>query len=103
MTSRGGMKMRQKKEHIFPAFICWDFRSGQRLIMISRNDEHRPLARFGATVAMAPDCSAASWIKGWKLMRGWPSRSKKLFFLLWERSAAHLRKLLHRFGGFEES
>ncbi|CAL1173611.1 unnamed protein product [Cladocopium goreaui] len=32
--------------------------SGQRLIMISRNDEHRPLARFGATVAMAPDCSA---------------------------------------------
>ena len=34
-------------------------RSGQRLIMISRNDEHRPLARFGATVAMAPDCSAA--------------------------------------------
>ena len=33
-------------------------RSGQRLIMISRNDEHRPLARFGATVSMAPDCSA---------------------------------------------
>ncbi|CAK9055102.1 unnamed protein product [Durusdinium trenchii] len=32
--------------------------SGQRLIMISRNDEHRPLARFGATIAMAPDCSA---------------------------------------------
>jgi hypothetical protein len=42
-----------------PSPGCGDFRSGQRLIMISRNDEHRPLARFGATVAMAPDCSAA--------------------------------------------
>ncbi|CAE7532980.1 unnamed protein product [Symbiodinium natans] len=32
--------------------------SGQRLVMISRAKENRPLARFGATVATAPDCSA---------------------------------------------
>ena len=94
MTSRGDMKMRQKKEHIFPAFICWDFRSGQRLIMISRNDEHRPLARFGATVAMAPDCSAASWIKGWKLMRGWPSRSKKLFFFVMGKVSSSFKEII---------
>ena len=72
--------------------------------MISRNDEHRPLARFGATVAMAPDCSAASWIKGSR-----DGSDERVAFevqkvvSLRERSAAHLRKLLHRFGGFEES
>ncbi len=60
MTSKGEMK-----KNTFFQLEAWDFRSGQRLIMISRNDEHRPLARFGATVAMAPDCSAAAWIKGW--------------------------------------
>eukprot|EP00439_Symbiodinium_sp_Y106_P079517 s1237_g18.t1 len=32
--------------------------SGQRLVMISRAKESRPLARFGATVATASDCSA---------------------------------------------
>ncbi|CAJ1398504.1 unnamed protein product [Effrenium voratum] len=38
--------------------------SGQRLIMISRADEHRPLARFGATVAIAENGTAVLVIGG---------------------------------------